>query len=93
MKIIDPLNFTEKTGVDSQVNERLFLKKGGSLPNQETFGSTVKNRMTVTLELISSYIQDSFPAFKRKERNNYAGNLGDEIIRLWIVSQHWRLDS
>jgi hypothetical protein len=21
------------------------------------------------------------PAFKRKERNNYAGNLGDEIIR------------
>ena len=38
-------------------------------------------------------IQDSFPAFKRKERNNYAGNLGDEIIRLWIVSQHWRLDS
>ena len=21
------------------------------------------------------------------------GNLGDEIIRLWIVSQHWRLDS
>ena len=44
MKIIDPLNFTEKTGVDSQVNERLFLKKGGSLPNQETFRSTVKNR-------------------------------------------------
>jgi len=33
------------------------------------------------------------PAFKRRKRNNYAGNLGDEIIRLWIVSQHWRLDS
>ena len=23
----------------------------------------------------------------------FLGNLGDEIIRLWIVSQHWRLDS
>ena len=27
----------------------LFLKKGGSLPNQETFGSTVKNRMSVEI--------------------------------------------